>query len=190
MVLRVESWNCSDIQLGMAREARGRTLHVPEYVMLSPLRANHLVARLPRLSLNCTRNIASTSDESKKRGRPRKPVKVALKKASEPLPPPPPLPTAQPEPDAQPDSLPAALLNHYYSLPPLPPVDDWLLRFPYTSSQVRDRISIRETASAIRVAHSFLNSNKTSTNNPKVIVEAFPGVPRLKSVVTSLSCPV
>ena len=156
---------------------------MPAYVMLSPSRANHLrvVARLPRLSPSCTRNIASASNEGRKAGRPRKYAKVASKveEGSEPLPPPPAT-----------DPLLAASLNHYHSLPPLPPVDNWLPHFAYGSTQLRDRISIRAPASAISVAHSFVNSKRTSTNKPKVIVEAFPGVPRLDSVVSFLSYPV
>ena len=166
----------------------GRTHHVSQviYVMLSPSRANHLVSWFPRLSLNFTRSFATSSNKGGNRGRPRKSAKVASKEASEPLVSSAP---AQPQPDAS-DPLLAASLNHYHSLPPLPPIDDWLSHFAYVSSQVRDRISIRAPASAISVAHSFINSKKTSTNNPKVIIEAFPGVPRLKAVVTLLSYPV
>lgn len=135
--------------------------------MLSPLRANHLVACLPRFSLNCTRNFTSTSN---KRGRPPKNPKVVSKEASEPP------AAAQLHCDASEwDHSLATSLNHYSSLPPLPPTDDWLTHFPYTSPQVRDRISIRTPATAIGLAHSFMNSKKTSTNNPKVIIEAFPG---------------
>jgi hypothetical protein len=191
MVLRVESWNCSD-NMGIAWEARspftaaGRTT-CPKYAMLSPSRANHLVSWFPRLSLNFTRSFATNSNEGGNHGRPQKSAKVASKEASEE-----PLASsasAQPQPDAS-DPLLAASLNRYHSLPPLPPIDNWLSHFAYVSSQVRDRISIRAPASAISVAHSFINSKKTSTNNPKVIVEAFPGVPRLKAVVTLLSYPV
>ena len=157
---------------------------MPEYAMFSPLRANHLVGCLPRLSLNCTRNLAFTSNEGTKRARPRKPPKVASKEASEHLPSP---PTAQLQRDASElDHSLVTSLNHYSSLPPLPPIDDWLSHFAYSSPQLRDRISIRTPASAISVARSFVNSKKTSTNNPKVIIEAFPGMRRLKVVVTPL----
>ncbi|KAI0283623.1 S-adenosyl-L-methionine-dependent methyltransferase [Russula aff. rugulosa BPL654] len=139
--------------------------------MLSPSRANHLVSCFPRLSLNFARSFATTSNEGGNHGQPQKSAKVASKEASEPLVSSAP---AQPQPDAS-DPLLAASLNHYHSLPPLPPIDNWLSHFAYASSQVRDRISIRAPASAISVAHSFINSKKTSTNNPKVIVEAFPG---------------
>jgi hypothetical protein len=148
--------------------------------MLSPLRANHLVACRSRLSLNCTRNFASTSNEGRKHGQPPKSLEVQLKEASEQL-----------QRDAfKLDPSLATSLNHYSSLPPLPPIDDWLPRFAYSSPALRDRISIRAPASAISIARSFMNSKETSTNNPKVIVEAFPGVCRLKAVVTLLSYPV
>jgi hypothetical protein len=152
--------------------------------MLSPLRANRLVACLPSLSLNCTRNFATTSNEGRKPGRPRIHPIVASNEASEPLP-----AAAQLQLDVSTREHSLAIatsLKHYSSLPPLPPVDDWLPHFAYTPLQVRDRISIRTPASAISVARSFINSEKTSTNNPKVIIEAFPGVRRLKSVVTIL----
>ena len=150
--------------------------------MLSPLRANHLARCLPRLSLNCsTRSFASTSREH---GLPPKSVKDASIEAYVPLF----AAAAQPENHHSLDIDTA--LNHYSSLPPLPPSDDWLSHFYSGTSQLRDRISIRAPASAISVARSFVNSKKTSTNNPKVIVEAFPGVHCPKTVVTLLSCPV
>ncbi len=166
----------------MAWEAR-RTSHVPEYVMLSPSRTNHLVACFPRLSLSYTRNVSSTS-KGRKRDRPQKSIKVASNEASEPLPSSSPFPVSA---QLQYDASLATSLNHYSSLPPLPPIDDWLNHFAYTSPQLRDRISLRAPATAISVARSFMNSKKTSTNNPKVIIEAFPGVRRLKDVVTLLS---
>jgi len=75
----------------------------------------------------------------------------------------------------------AVSLIHYSNLPPLPPAHDWLSHFPHTSLSVRDRISIRNPASAIRLAHSFIDSKKTSTGNPKVVIEAFPGASTLMS---------
>jgi hypothetical protein len=148
--------------------------------MLSPLRVNH---HFPRLSLNCTRNFVTTSNEGRKRGRPRNSAaNVASKVAWEPA-------EAPPIPHDASESL-VTSLNHYHSLPPLPPIDNWLPHFAYTSTQVRDRTSIRAPASAISVAHSFVDSKKTSTNKPKVIVEAFPGMPRLKDVVTRFLCPI
>ena len=156
--------------------------------MLSPLRVNHLVACLPRHSLNCTRSFASTSNEAGKRRRPRNSVKSWSKEASEPVSSP---PAAQQQLDASKLDHPLATsLNHYSSLPPLPPIDDWLLHFAHSSPQLRDRNSIRAPASAISMAHSFMNSKKTSTGNPKVIIEAFPGMRRVEDVVTLLSYPV
>lgn len=147
-------------------KAQGRLQHVSQTgkllsLMLSPSRANHLVARLPRPSLKCTRNIVSTSDEvARNLGKLPKSDGVTSEKVSDTL---------------SSRSL-AKSLHHYSSLPPLPPTDDWLSRFSFTSAQLRDRISIRTPESAIRVAHSFVNSKKTFTGSPKVIVEAFPGV--------------
>jgi len=145
--------------------------------MFSPLRANHLVARPPSLSLNSTRNSAFSSNEVKRKlGRPRKSDK-ASKEASEPL------PSIAPAANTSEDPS----LNHYFGLPPLPPADDWLSQFAYTSPLIRDRISIRAPLSAISVARSIINSKKISTNNPKVIIEAFPGVRCLKAIATLLS---
>ncbi|KAI0268636.1 S-adenosyl-L-methionine-dependent methyltransferase [Gloeopeniophorella convolvens] len=66
-------------------------------------------------------------------------------------------------------------LRRYRRLPPLPPLDTWGSRFPFTTSPARDRISIRNPTSAIRVAQSFIDSKKVSTGKPKVVIEAFPG---------------
>jgi len=138
--------------------------------MLSPLRANHLACARP-LSFNYARNFASTSNGNRRKSaRPPKSAKVSPEPASSPLPPPP----AHRDASDGGDSL-AASLNHYNSLPPLPPIDKWLSHFPYAPPVVRDRMSIRVPESAIRVAHSFINSKRTSTGNPKVIIEAFPG---------------
>jgi hypothetical protein len=148
--------------------------------MLSPLRANRLVARLPCLSLNCTRNVATGA----RRGRPPKAARVKSEEASDTLP----SSAANLESDASVGKYSLATsLDRYSSLPPLPPVEDWLSHFSYTAAVVRDRISIRTPASAIRVAHSFINSKKTFTGKPKVIVEAFPGVWCLEAVVKLLS---
>jgi hypothetical protein len=149
---------------------------------------NHLVAGFPRLPLNCIRNFVATSNDGSKRGQPQESPKVASTEPSEPLPS---LTAAQLQPDASElDHSLVTSLNHYSSLPPLPPIDRWLSHFAYSSPQIRDRISIRAPASAISIAQSFMNSNKTSTDNPKVIIEAFPGERRLKAVVTLLSYPV
>lgn len=162
--------------------------------MLSPLRANNrLVARFPSGCLlpKCTRNIATKV----KRGRPPKPRVKPEEKSEEasdtvPVPPPParpPAPVYLKSDGSVPKYSLATSLNHYFSLPPLPPIDDWLSHFSYASAVVRDRISIRTPASAIRVAHSFINSKKTATEKPKVIVEAFPGVWCLEAVAKLLS---
>jgi hypothetical protein len=151
------------------------------------MRVNHL---LPRLSLNCTRNFTSSNQVKSELRRPRKSAKVASEGVSESLL----SPTAvelqgNAFKEEHPHPL-ATSLNHYFNLPPLPPTDDWLSRFAYTTPQLRDRISIRDPVSAIRVARSFINSTKISTGNSKIIIEAFPGVHRHKVVVTLLSHPV
>ena len=139
--------------------------------MLSLLKANHLLAHARGLPLNHTRNFASASNGVKRmRGRPPK-----LPKATPEL-----APNILAASTARRNSLeegsPLFLsLNHYFSLPPLPPLDDWLSHFPYGPPVVRDRISIRDPITAIRIARSFITPKKTSTGNPKVIIEAFPG---------------
>jgi hypothetical protein len=148
--------------------------------MLSPLRPNHLIACARPLSLNCTLNSASTPNGNRRKGLPPKLTKVSPKLASDPLPPPP---------TAHRDSL-ATSLSHYSSLPLLPPIDKWLSHFTYTSPVVRDRISIRTPESAIRVAQSFISSKKTSTGNPKVIVEAFPGARCLGTLIALFLRPI
>lgn len=141
--------------------------------MLSPFRANYLVACARRLPFDCTRTLTSTSDENKRRfSQLSKPAEVSTKSASDHLPS---SLVAHHDSFDEGDSLTAAL-SHYSSLPPLPPIDKWLSRFPYGAPVVRDRISIRSPESAIRVAQSFINSKKTTTGNPKVVIEAFPGV--------------
>ena len=149
--------------------------------MLSPLRANNpLVARLPCLPLSCTRDVATGA----RRGRPPKSTRAKSDEASGTVPP----PAAILKSDVSvPKYSLATSLNRYSSLPPLPPVENWLSHFSYAAAVVRDRISIRTPASAIRVAHSFINSKTTSTEKPKVIVEAFPGVWCLEAVVKLLS---
>lgn len=153
--------------------------------MLSPSRANHLVACARRLPFDCTRTF--TSDENRRKlGRLPEPAKVSAGPAWDPLPP---SPAHHPDSFHGEDSLTAAL-SHYSSLPPLPPIDNWLSHFQYGAPHVRDRISIRSPASAIRVAQSFINSKKTTTGNPKVIIEAFPGVLRLGTLIVLLLPPV
>ena len=150
--------------------------------MLSPLRVNYLAACARRLPFDCTRTFISTSDE-KRRTLGRLPESA---KASDPLPP---SPVAHPDSFSGEDTLTAAL-SCYSSLPPLPPIDNWISHFPYATPGVRDRISIRSPASAIRVAQSFINSKKTTTGNPKVVIEAFPGVLRLGTLMALLLPPV
>jgi len=123
--------------------------------MLSPSRANHLIARVRCLPFSYTRNFTSSSSEVKREG-------------TDPL---------------------ASQLNHYFSLPPLPPTEEWPSHFPFIAPSVRDRVSIRTPASAIRVAHSFINSKKTWTGKPKVIIEAFPGAWRLRTAIVLFLTP-
>lgn len=125
------------------------------------LGVDHLVARYRGFPLKY-RTFSSLNEVKRKRGRPSKSAKAALEQ----------------RPDTPPAAIPpklAASLNHYFSLPPLPPIDDWLSHFPFASVAVRDRISIRDPVAAINVARSFVDAKKTSTGNPKVVIEAFPG---------------
>ena len=150
----------------------------PEQAMLSPLKANHLVARISCLSLGSTRNVASASNEARRKSpKPLKTAGVTLEETLDTLS----SPAAILQHDASAVTYDlAASLNRYSSLPPLPPIEDWLSHFPYSSLVLRDRISLRTPETAISVAHSFINSKKTSTGSPKVIVEAFPGAWCLK----------
>jgi hypothetical protein len=139
--------------------------------MRSLLGVNHLLARYRGFPLKYSRYF-TVNQVAPKRGRPSKNPKAASEE--------PPNTVADPEPLDRAGSF-VASLNHYSSLPPLPPIDDWLSHFPYASVGLRDRISIRDPLSAIHVAHSFVDGKKTSTENPKVIVEAFPGALMLSS---------
>ncbi|KAF8271235.1 S-adenosyl-L-methionine-dependent methyltransferase [Lactarius quietus] len=121
---------------------------------------DHLLARCRGFPLKYSRNF-SVNVVGRKRGRPSKSK------------PPPPLITSPSR--SEREGPVAPLLKHYFSLPPLPPLDDWLSHFPYGPIVVRDRISIRDPVSAIHVAHSFIDAKKTWTGNPKVVIEAFPG---------------
>jgi hypothetical protein len=157
---------------------RGRLQHVSRTGMVSLLRTNHLVARLPSLSLKCAHNFTSTSNAvNRKPGNLPNSDGVTSKEVSDTL-------TSPERPSL------ATSLAHYSSLPPLPPTKDWVSHFSFTSTHLRDRVSIRTPESAINVAHSFIDSKKTFAGSPKVIVEAFPGVWRLKAVVALLSHPV
>jgi hypothetical protein len=143
--------------------------------MLSPLR----VTRLSCLSLSPTRNFSSISNQVRRK---KKPTRVTSKETSVIVP----SPAATLQHDADVSAVEydlATSLNRYFSLPPLPPVEKWLSHFSYSTVILRDRISLRTPATAISVAQSFINSKKTFTGKPKVIVEAFPGVRCLKAVM-------
>jgi hypothetical protein len=147
------------------------------------LRANHLVACARRRSFDGTRTVVSLSNENRRKlGQLSKSAKVSAESVSGPV-------AHRDSFDDSGDSL-AAALNHYSGLPPLPPINEWLTHFPYGPILVRDRISIRSPASAIRVAQSFINSKKTATGKPKVVIEAFPGVLCLGTLVVLSSPPV
>ncbi|KAI0256177.1 hypothetical protein BJV78DRAFT_443703 [Lactifluus subvellereus] len=137
--------------------------------MLSLLKANYLLEHARGLPLNYTRYFASNGFKRTRDGPP-KPAKATLELAPDTL------AASTSRRNSLEEGPPLAVsLNHYFRLPPLPPIDDWLSHFPYATPVVRDRISIRDPASAIRVARSFITSKKTSTGNPKIIIEAFPG---------------
>ena len=138
--------------------------------MHSLLGVDHLLHRGFRgFPLKYSRNFSLKEGER----RPSKPAEAASQAASDTA-------VAGSTPPNPPASL-ASSLNHYSRLPPLPPIDDWLSHFPIGSIVVRDRISIRDPLSSIHVARSLVDAKKTSTGNPKVIIEAFPGALVLSS---------
>jgi hypothetical protein len=156
--------------------------------MHSSLRANRIVACARRLSFNCTRSFAFASTESRcKPNQSPNRAKVSPEPESDRLSPP--ATAFSDDVFAGGGSL-AASLDHYHSLPPLPPIEKWRSHFPYSRPIVRDRVSIRTPATAIRVAQSFINSKKTSTTKPKVVIEAFPGAWCLGALVTLLLHPI
>lgn len=59
----------------------------------------------------------------------------------------------------------------------LPPVDDWRSYFAVHQLTVRDRVSVRNPELAEKLAHSFLDSPHTASDQPKTVIEAFPGLP-------------
>lgn len=134
--------------------------------MRSLLGVDHrLLARCRSFPLKYSRNFTS-NEVVRKRGRPPKAAKAALEQLPN---------TVVDDPTSPRSRSLAASLTRYSDLPPLPPIDDWLSHFPFAPLVVRDRISIRDPVTAIRVAESFVDSKKTSTRKPKVIIEAFPG---------------
>ena len=158
--------------------------------MLSPSRASNLVAcarSLSFLSFNRTRSFASSTSNGNrpKSGQAPKFARESPEPESNPLPP----PLIHRVASDGGNSL-VTSLDHYSGLPPLPPIDKWLSHFPYAQPVVRDRISIRDPASAIHVAQSFINSKKTSTGNPKVIIEAFPGAWHLNTPIALFLRPI
>ncbi|TFY70882.1 hypothetical protein EVG20_g2110 [Dentipellis fragilis] len=68
----------------------------------------------------------------------------------------------------------------------LPPLDEWRTYFHTTPSAARDRISIRNPESASQVARGFLTGKRTRTNQPKIVVEAFPGPGALSRALMAL----
>lgn len=58
---------------------------------------------------------------------------------------------------------------------PLPPIDTWREHFSGMHKGVRERVSISNSQSAVDVAHSFIEGPSTRTDQPKVVIEAFPG---------------
>ncbi len=139
------------------------------------LGVDHLLARSRGFPLKYSRN-HSLNDVGRKRGQASKSAKAASEQPPNTVV----AGSTPPNPSERYGPL-AASLKHYSSLPPLPPIDDWLSHFPYGPIVVRDRISIRDPASAIHVAQSFVDAKKTSTENPKVVIEAFPGALILSS---------
>lgn len=57
----------------------------------------------------------------------------------------------------------------------LPPIDNWRSYFAVHQLVVRDRVSVRNPELADKLAYSFLDNPHTSSDEPKTVVEAFPG---------------
>lgn len=58
----------------------------------------------------------------------------------------------------------------------LPPINDWRSYFAVHQLTVRDRVSVRNPELAEKLAHSFLDSPHTASDQPKTVIEAFPGL--------------
>ncbi|KAI0066265.1 S-adenosyl-L-methionine-dependent methyltransferase [Artomyces pyxidatus] len=54
-------------------------------------------------------------------------------------------------------------------------MDRWRISFPTVSLASRDRVSVRNPKTAMRIAESFMNNRFTQQDEPKVVIEAFPG---------------
>lgn len=57
----------------------------------------------------------------------------------------------------------------------MPPIDEWRSYFTTSQLSTRERVSIRNPVLAEELAHSFLDSPHTASNEPKTVIEAFPG---------------
>lgn len=68
------------------------------------------------------------------------------------------------------------------SIPPLPPPAQWKARFPINNTLRRERAVIKDPDAARLVARSFLSQAK-SNNGGKIVIEAFPGMSHISSVL-------
>ena len=62
------------------------------------------------------------------------------------------------------------------NIPPLPPDDEWKAAFPHLPVPVRDRVSVRNPATAARMAASFVSDQSIAAGDNKIIIESFPGL--------------
>ncbi|KAI0046065.1 S-adenosyl-L-methionine-dependent methyltransferase [Auriscalpium vulgare] len=100
----------------------------------------------------------------------------------------------KPNPDKPPPSKPKlrsevkvlALPPGFDRLPPIPPPDEWRKAFPLSTAAARDRVSIRNPATAVAVARAFINGDGTKTGQPKTVIEAFPGPGLLSRALLTL----
>ena len=88
-------------------------------------------------------------------------------------------PLAQPE-VSEPSETPkasAALIQPsgaFAKLPLLPPINEWSATFP-PMLPTRERVSLRNPDTSEKIAKSFLYGKLTRTDQPKIVIEAFPG---------------
>ncbi|EIM83080.1 S-adenosyl-L-methionine-dependent methyltransferase [Stereum hirsutum FP-91666 SS1] len=68
----------------------------------------------------------------------------------------------------------------------LPPIDNWRSYFAVHQLVVRDRVSVRNLELADKLAYSFLDNPHTSSDEPKTVVEAFPGPGQLSRALLKL----
>ncbi|KAI0035850.1 S-adenosyl-L-methionine-dependent methyltransferase [Vararia minispora EC-137] len=71
-------------------------------------------------------------------------------------------------------------------LPPTPPSNIWVRYFSDKPVAVRDRVTISNPRTAVEVAKAFIGGNTTHSNEPKIVIEAFPGPGQLSRALLTL----